>query len=135
MALAVKKISQVMAHISIGFVIMFALTGSLVFSGLALLAEPVINVLLLPLHERAWMAIRANCGSRRALAIAGEKLSQTGMHTVVSFGAIYWATGSMTFGGVAAILEPICNVLLMPVHDRFWDKLFHAEEQGGLAGA
>jgi len=29
---------------------------------------------------------------------------------------------SLAFGGLAAILEPVCNVLLLPIHDRFWDK-------------
>jgi uncharacterized membrane protein len=29
----------------------------------------------------------------------------------------------MAFGGLAAILEPVCNVLLMPFHDKLWDNL------------
>ena len=136
MALAARKASQVMTHMTIGFIIMFALTGSVVSSGLALVVEPVINVLLLPFHERAWAAVRARFAARRTFVIAAEKLSQTGLHMAVAFAVIYWATGSVAFGGVAAILEPVCNVLLMPVHERFWNRMLEARErQAGLVGA
>lgn len=126
MALAAKKISQVAAHMTIGFAIMFTLTGSFMFSGMAMLAEPVINVFLLPFHEKAWAGIRARAGKKQRLAAAGEKLSQAGMHMFVSFTVIYWATGSVAFGGVAAVIEPILNVVLMPMHDRLWDRFIHA---------
>nr|WP_314623844.1 DUF2061 domain-containing protein [uncultured Noviherbaspirillum sp.] len=136
MALAARKLSQVITHMTIGFVIMFALTGSVVFSGLVLLVEPVLNVLLLPFHERAWAAVRARFAARRAFVGAAEKLSQTGLHMAVAFGVIYWATGSMAFGGIAAILEPICNVLLLPVHERVWDRMLQARGlQAGLMRA
>jgi uncharacterized membrane protein len=136
MALAARKVSQVITHMAIGFVIMFALTGSVVFSGLVLLVEPVLNVLLLPFHERAWAAVRARFAAKRALFVAAEKLSQTGLHMAVAFGVIYWATGSMAFGGMAAILEPVCNVLLLPVHERLWDRMLQARgSQAGLARA
>ena len=49
--------------------------------------------------------------------------SQIAMHMRVAFGVMYFATGSLAFGGLAAVLEPICNVILLPIHDRFWDKL------------
>ena len=125
MVIAAKKTSQVITHMAIAFTIAYAMTGSVVFSGLAIIIEPVINVLLLPFHERAWAAIRARATSERDryMKIAAEKLSQTLMHMVVAFAVIYGATGSLAFGGLAAILEPICNVLLLPIHDRFWDKL------------
>jgi uncharacterized membrane protein len=125
MVTAAKKTSQVVAHMAIAFVIAYAVTGSVVFGGLAILIEPVINVLLLPLHERAWAAIRAKSRNERDryLRIAAEKLSQTGMHMGVAFSVMYFATGSLAFGGMAAVLEPVCNVLLLPVHDRFWNNL------------
>jgi uncharacterized membrane protein len=28
----------------------------------------------------------------------------------------------VAFGGMAALLEPVCNVILMPLHDRLWDN-------------
>lgn len=125
MVVAAKKTSQVITHMTIAFAIAYAMTGSVVFGGLAIIIEPVINVLLLPFHEKAWAAyrLRAVTERDRYLAVAGEKLSQTAMHMVVAFSVIYVATGSLAFGGMAAILEPVCNVLLLPVHDRFWDRL------------
>ena len=125
MVIAAKKTSQVIAHMAIAFVIAYAVTGSVVFGGLAILIEPIINVALLPLHEKAWAAIRAGALNEREryLRIAAEKLSQTVLHMGVAFTVIYFATGSLAFGGMAAVLEPVCNVLLLPVHDRFWNKL------------
>jgi uncharacterized membrane protein len=125
MVIAAKKTSQVITHMSIAFAIAYAMTGSFVFGGLAIVIEPVINVLLLPLHEKAWVAYRLRVATyrNRYLAIAGEKLSQTAMHMVVAFSIMYLATGSLAFGGMAAVLEPVCNVLLLPAHDRFWDRL------------
>ncbi|MEH6438329.1 DUF2061 domain-containing protein [Massilia sp. DD77] len=125
MVTAAKRTSQVLTHMGIAFAIAYAMTGSLVFGGLAIVIEPLINVLLLPLHEKAWTALRRRSPSERAryLVIAGEKLSQTAMHMVVAFSVMYAATGSLAFGGMAAVLEPVCNVLLLPVHDRFWNRL------------
>ena len=125
MVVAAKKTSQVITHMAIAFTIAYAMTGSVVFSGLAIIIEPVINVLLLPFHEKALAAVRARATSERDryMKIAAEKVSQTLMHMGVAFAVIYCATGSLAFGGLAAILEPVCNVLLLPIHDRFWDKL------------
>jgi len=125
MVVAAKKTSQIVTHMAIAFSIAYVMTGSVVFSGLAIIIEPVINVLLLPFHEHAWASVRARARSARDryLKIAAEKLSQTIMHMIIAFGVMYIATGSAAAGGVAAILEPVCNVLLLPIHDRFWDKL------------
>ncbi|MCD2519697.1 DUF2061 domain-containing protein [Massilia sp. G4R7] len=125
MVVAAKKTSQVIAHLAIAFVITYAMTGSALIGGLALIIEPVINVLLLPFHEKAWHAIRARARDERDryMKIAAEKISQTALHMVVAFSVMYVATGSLAFGGIAAVLEPICNVILLPIHDRFWEKL------------
>jgi uncharacterized membrane protein len=125
MVIAAKKTSQVITHMAIAFAIAYAVTGSVIFGGLAIVIEPVINVLLLPLHEKAWSAIRARALNEREryLRIAAEKLSQTALHMGVAFAVMYVATGSLAFGGMAAVLEPVCNVLLLPVHDRFWTRL------------
>ena len=125
MVVAAKKTSQVIAHLAIAFVITYAVTGSMLIGGLALLIEPVINVLLLPIHEKAWSAIRARARDEREryMRIAAEKVSQTALHMIVAFGVMAFATGSLAFGGMAAVLEPICNVILLPIHDRFWEKL------------
>lgn len=122
---AAKKTSQVLAHMAIAFTIAYAVTGSLVFGGLAIVIEPIINVLLLPLHEKAWAGIRSRAAGAHALymRVAAEKLSQTLLHMAVAFSVMYAATGSLAFGGMAAVLEPVCNVLLLPLHDRFWNRL------------
>lgn len=41
----------------------------------------------------------------------------------VAFGVTYGFTGSLAVGGLAAVVEPICNVLILPLHDRFWKRL------------
>ena len=125
MAAAAKKLSQVATHMVIAFAITYGVTGSVVFSGLAILVEPVINVLLLPFHENIWTRIRLVYGStrRRFGLAAAEKVSQGGLHAGVAFAVMYWATGSAALGGLAALLEPVCNVILLPLHDRAWDSM------------
>ncbi len=122
MAIAAKKMSQVTAHMGIAFGLMYVLTGSVAFGGLAAVLEPVINVVLLPFHERAWHALRKRFSVRRVALIAAEKVSQTLMHALVAFATLYAATGSLAFGGLAAVLEPIINVIALPFHDRLFDR-------------
>ncbi|SFG58212.1 Uncharacterized membrane protein [Duganella sp. CF458] len=122
MATAAKKMSQVTAHMGIAFGLMYVLTGSLAFGGLAALLEPVINVVLLPFHERAWHALRTRHSGRRLALVAAEKVSQTLLHALVAFATLYAATGSFAFGGLAAVLEPIINVIALPFHDRLFDR-------------
>ena len=57
------------------------------------------------------------------MIIAAEKTSQVLLHMSVAFAVTYIATGSAVTGGLAAILEPICNVILMPYHERAWKRL------------
>ena len=120
---AARKGSQVITHMAIGFAIAYAFTGSIALGGLAVVFEPVLNVLLLPFHERAWARrVHAASGRRRYVLAGAEKVSQAVMHAGVAFGVLYFATGSVAFGGMAALLEPVCNVILMPLHDRLWDN-------------
>lgn len=122
MAVAAKKFSQVTTHMGIAFGLMYVLTGSVAFGGLAAVLEPIINVVLLPYHERAWHTLRARAAKRRLALLAAEKTSQTLMHAGVAFSVMYFATGSLAFGGLAAVLEPIINVIALPVHDRLFDR-------------
>lgn len=135
MITAIKTVSQVVTHMSIAFSLTYLLTGSLALGGLAAIIEPVLNVALLPKHEKAWHAIRHRyAGTRLGLAaVAGEKISQTLLHISVAFGVLYWATGSMAFGGFLAIVEPICNVIALPIHDRMWERLRTRLESRGAA--
>ncbi len=122
MAIAAKKMSQVTAHMGIAFGLMYLLTGSLAFGGLAAVLEPVMNVVLLPFHERTWHVLRSRFSARRLTLVAAEKVSQTMMHALVAFATLYAATGSLAFGGLAAVLEPIINVIALPFHDRLFDR-------------
>jgi uncharacterized membrane protein len=58
MVTAAKSMSQVLLHMAVAFGVMYAVTGSLAFGGLAAIIEPVVNVVLLPLHDRLWLRIR-----------------------------------------------------------------------------
>lgn len=52
-----------------------------------------------------------------------QKTSQVLLHMAVAFGVTYGFTGSLAVGGLAAVVEPVCNVLLLPLHDRCWTHL------------
>ena len=52
-----------------------------------------------------------------------QTMSQVALHMTVAFGVMYAITGSVAFGGVAALIEPICNVALLPLHDKAWEKI------------
>lgn len=54
------------------------------------------------------------------MVTAAKTTSQVLLHMAVAFVTLYLVTGSVAFGGAAAILEPIGNVLIMPLHDRLW---------------
>ena len=48
---------------------------------------------------------------------AGQTISQIALHMGVAFSVMYALTGSMAFGGIAALVEPVCNVVLLPLHE------------------
>ena len=70
MVTAAKGFSQVLLHMAVAFGVMYALTGSLAFGGLAAIIEPVVNVVLLPLHDKLWLYIRRRLAARRRRALA-----------------------------------------------------------------
>lgn len=55
---------------AVAFGVMYGVTGSLAFGGLAAVIEPVVNVVLLPLHERLWIRIRRRLAARRKRQLA-----------------------------------------------------------------
>jgi len=59
----------------------------------------------------------------KIMVTAARTVSQVGMHMSVAFAVMYAFTGSMALGGVAAVVEPICNVALLPLHDKAWEKI------------
>jgi uncharacterized membrane protein len=60
---------------------------------------------------------------------AGQTVSQVVLHMGVAFAVMYALTGSLAFGGIAALIEPVCNVALLPLHDRLWQKVREAHER------
>jgi uncharacterized membrane protein len=52
-------------HMAVAFAVMYAVTGSLAFGGIAAVIEPAVNVILLPLHERIWIHVRRRLAQRR----------------------------------------------------------------------
>lgn len=65
MVIAAKSMSQVLLHMAVAFGVMYAVTGSLAFGGLAAIIEPVVNVVLLPLHDKVWLRIRRRLAQRQ----------------------------------------------------------------------
>jgi uncharacterized membrane protein len=57
------------------------------------------------------------------MVLAAKTTSQIVLHMGVAFGVMYAVTGSLAFGGIAAVIEPVCNVVLLPLHDRLWRKI------------
>lgn len=54
---------------------------------------------------------------------AARTASQILVHMGVAFGVMYVVTGSVAFGGAAALLEPVCNVIVMPLHEKLWARI------------
>lgn len=67
------------------------------------------------------------------MVTAAKTASQVIVHMGVAFATMYVLTGSVAFGGLAALLEPICNVLIMPLHERLWKRIQARIEQGQAA--
>lgn len=57
------------------------------------------------------------------MVTAAKTTSQILVHMGVAFATMYVLTGSAAFGGMAALLEPVCNVIVMPLHDRLWARI------------
>lgn len=66
------------------------------------------------------------------MVTAAKTTSQILVHMGVAFATMYVVTGSMAFGGLAAVLEPICNVIIMPMHERLWNHIRERFEQPKL---
>ena len=50
----VKTLTFAVLHFATAFIVVYALTGSLVIGGAVALIEPLCNTLVFYLHERAW---------------------------------------------------------------------------------
>lgn len=113
MRLAARTLSQLTLHVVIAVSVVYLCTGSLILGGAMALLEPVMNVALMPWHQRCWRRSGKN-------GLWLERLSQFLLHLTIAFGLMWSLTGSIVWGGIAALLEPAINVLLLPLHDRWW---------------
>lgn len=59
------------------------------------------------------------------MVAAARTTSTVVFHMSVAFVVMYIATGSTAFGGVAALIEPLCVVALAPLHEKAWEFLEH----------
>jgi uncharacterized membrane protein len=57
------------------------------------------------------------------MVTAAKTTSAIAVHMGVAFATLYIVTGSVAFGGIAAVLEPICNVIVMPLHEKLWERI------------
>ncbi len=67
------------------------------------------------------------------MQIFAFKTSQVLLHMTVAFVVSYSFTGSLAVGGLAALVEPICNVILMPLHDKVWTRFRQRREEPSKA--
>lgn len=136
MVAAARTSSQLLTHMSIAFIISYAVSGSLSFGGLVALLEPMCNVALLPLHQRLWRYAGAGADRQRQYRIRTlEKLSQLGLHMGVALLLMTWMSGSLVLGGMVVAAEAAANVLLLPVHDRLWKNIGQQPKHSCAIGA
>lgn len=64
MVTAAKQTSLVVFHMAVAFSVMWAVTGSPAFGGVAAIVEPVTVVALAPLHHKAWAWIERRLAQR-----------------------------------------------------------------------
>jgi uncharacterized membrane protein len=88
---------------------------------------PFLFIQFVPINENPYYLTQGLTQNEqekeRIMVIAAKTASQLGLHTGVAFGTMYLFTGSLALGGAAAVLEPICNVILMPLHDKLWERI------------
>ena len=46
------------------------------------------------------------------------------VHFSVAFSVGYLITGSITIGGMIALIEPLCNTVAYYFHEKVWEKKF-----------
>ena len=59
-----------------------------------------------------------------------KTISFTLMHFCIAFSVGYALTGSLTVGGLLAVVEPLCNSVGFYFHEKFWSQLQQADATG-----
>lgn len=52
-----------------------------------------------------------------------KTITFTLMHFCIAFSVAYALTGSLTVGGLVAVVEPLCNSVGFYLHEQFWQRL------------
>lgn len=52
-----------------------------------------------------------------------KTLTFTLMHFCIAFSVAYALTGSVTVGGLLAIVEPLCNSVGFFLHEKVWQRM------------
>ena len=61
-----------------------------------------------------------------------KTMSFAAVHFSVAFSVGYMITGSITMGGMIALIEPLCNTVAYYFHEKVWEKKF--KRQGMHSG-
>ncbi|AYC33613.1 DUF2061 domain-containing protein [Pseudomonas cavernae] len=61
-----------------------------------------------------------------------KTITFTLMHFCIAFSVAYALTGSITVGGLVAVVEPLCNSVGFYFHEKLW-KRFEKDPQAGAA--
>lgn len=52
-----------------------------------------------------------------------KTITFTLMHFCIAFSVAYALTGSLTVGGLVAVVEPLCNSVGFYLHEEFWQRI------------
>lgn len=52
-----------------------------------------------------------------------KTITFTCMHFIIAFTVAYVLTGSITVGGLVALVEPLCNAVGFYFHEKVWDRI------------
>lgn len=58
-----------------------------------------------------------------------KTISFTLMHFCIAFSVGYALTGSLTVGGLLAVVEPLCNSVGFYFHEKLWQRLDQADAE------
>lgn len=57
------------------------------------------------------------------MVTAARTTSTILLHMTVAFLVMWTTTGSVAFGGIAALVEPLCVVAIAPFHEKAWQLI------------
>lgn len=58
-----------------------------------------------------------------------KTITFTIMHFMIAFTVAYLLTGSITVGGLVALVEPLCNAVGFYFHEKVWNRINVAKQR------